>query len=568
MRRILALIVIIVAGIMVMYSCDSGSYVAKVGREKISRAEFVNALETRYSKRENYQDLSYESKVEILNSLIEKKLKLNAAYDRNLDQDSMIVQEVNMFRDRLVSSRYYEKHVIDRLVSEPTLEIYIENQRNEVKATHILLTHSDAHSTIARSKAEAKTLSEEIAKKIDQGQSFDSLAAIYSDDPAAKQGLGQSRWFQWGSMSEQFHLAVQKMEIGSIAGPIETDNAFHFVKLYDRRKNEQFSEPETVEDFYYLKRKVLQSYRDSTQIVWTKHHEILKEEYNFRLLKQPIMNLAALITEKMNEGRIDLQSFNHKEMTTPLAEWKGGVCSLSTLIKRNRERPSRILLNYRHVKALEIDINNISVIEMVIQDAINEGFEEDDFVQEQLQKFTENKLLQLLENVAINKNIAISDEEVKQFYDENPDRFKKPAEIELWEILVKDKKQADEIVLKLKRGARFGSLAQKYSEDKAMARRDGYVGFRSETARGQVSQDAFKLGPDKKIGGPVEYRNGWVVYKTGKMREESIRKFKDVKNRAKSLLRRERLIQKRQEWKKELEETYAITINEDTIRSI
>ena len=378
MRRILVLILPLFLGFMMIQSCETGENVAKVGHENISRTEFVSALETRYSKRDNYQDLSYESKIDILNSLIEKKLKLNAAYDRDLDQDSMIVDEVNMFRDRLVSSRYYEKYVIDHLVSPKTLDIYIENQRNEVKATHILLTHSGTHSTIVRSKEEAIRLSEEISKKIEQGESFDSLAALYSDDPAAKQGLGQSRWFQWGSMSEQFHLAVQNMEVGTISGPINADNAIHFVKLYDRRKNVEFSEPETVEDFYYLKRKVLQSYRDSTQIVWTRHHETLKQKYKFRLLKQPIMNLAALITKKMNEGRIDLQSFSQEEMNTPLAEWNGGFCSLSGLIKRKRERPSRILLNYRHVKALEIDINNISIIEMVIQDAIKEGFEEEE----------------------------------------------------------------------------------------------------------------------------------------------------------------------------------------------
>jgi len=298
MRRISVLILSIFVGLMIIQSCDSGKYVAKVGDEKISRAEFVNALETRYSKRENYQDLSYESKIEILNSVIEKKLKLNAAYDRDLDKDSMIVKEVNMFRDRLVSSRYYEKYVIDYLVSEKTLDIYVENQRNEIKATHILLTHSGTHSTIVRSKEEAKRLSEEILKKIEHGESFDSLAVIYSDDPAAKERTGQSRWFQWGSMSEKFHVAVQKMDIGSISGPIDADNAIHFVKLYDRRKNQQFSEPKTVEDFYYLKRKVLQSYRDSTQIVWNRHHESLKEKYDFRRLKQPIMNLAALITKK------------------------------------------------------------------------------------------------------------------------------------------------------------------------------------------------------------------------------------------------------------------------------
>ena len=111
-------------------------------------------------------------------------------------------------------------------------------------------------------------------------------------------------------------------------------------------------------------------------------------------------------------------------------------------------------------------------------------------------------------------------------------------------------------------------LAQKYSEDKTTAAKDGYVGFRSSTARGAVSRHAFQTGPGGQIGGPVKYRKGWVIYKTGEMRDESIRRFKDVKNRAKSLLRRERLKQKRVEWKKELDEKYVVTVNEDMVESI
>jgi parvulin-like peptidyl-prolyl isomerase len=553
---------------MILYSCESGDYVAKVGNLKVSRQEYIKALETRYSKKENYQDLSYESKQEILNMLIDRSLKLNDAYDRNLDKDSSVVAEMKKYRERLMGSRYYEKQIIDQIITKENLNKYIENQKTEVNASHILITHSDANPKITRSISEAKQLVDELLKKIENGAALDSLAVIYSDDPSAKQARGSLGWFTWGAMVSVFQEAVWTMEIGTITGPVETKYGYHIIKLDDRRNNKQFSAPETIEDFYYVKRKLLQAYGDSARVLWDQYREELTGKYNLTILKPEVMKLSALITEKMNAGQLNLQSFTPEENTAALAKWDGGSISLTTLIERNRERTSRALLNYKQVSVLETDVKNVSIIEIVIQDAIREGLSEDEFVVAQAKKFRDDKLLQMIDDVAVDRDVIISDEEARQYYDENPRKFVKPAEIELREIFVKEKKLAYEIIIKLGRGARFDLLAQKYSEDKATAAKDGYVGFRSSTARGAVSRHAFQTGPGGQIGGPVKYRKGWVIYKTGEMRDESIRRFKDVKNRAKSLLRRERLKQKRVEWKKELDEKYSVTVNEAMVKSI
>ena len=568
MRRVLIILVSLIISSFVFYSCDSGDYVATVGDLEISRPEFIKALETRYSSKENYQDLSYESKREILNMLIDRSLKLNDAYNRNLDKDSVVVAEIRRYQERLMGSRYYEKHIIDQIITKENLNKYIENQKTEVNASHILITYSDVNPKIKRSKSEAKQLVDELLKKIENGAALDTLAVTYSDDPSAKKARGSLGWFTWGAMVTVFQEAVWSMEIGKITGPVETKYGYHIIKLDDRRENTQYSAPETVEELFYVKRKLMQAHGDSARVLWEQYREDITAKYNLTILKPEVMKLSALVTEKMNAGQLNLQSFTTEEKAATLAKWDGGSISLNTLIEHNSERTSRVLLNYKQVSILEADVKNVSIIKIVIEDAIREGLGEDEFVVAQTEKFRDDKLLQMIDDVAVDRNVIISDEEANQYYDENPRKFIKPAEIELREIYVKEKKLADEIIVKLLRGAQFNLLVQKYSEDKTTNTRDGYVGFRSSAARGAVSRHAFETGPGGKIGGPVKYRKGWVVYKTGEMREESIRRFKDVKNRAKSLLRRERLKQKRVEWKKELDEKYAVTVNEDMVRSI
>ena len=167
----------------------------------------------------------------------------------------------------------------------------------------------------------------------------------------------------------------------------------------------------------------------------------------------------------------------------------------------------------------------------------------------------------------VKQKIKPTDDEVKKYYQEHQKEFVKPAEIEIWEIYVKDKKKADKVLRLAKRGYDFDKLAAKYSEDKYYQKKKGYVGFKSKNRRGAVSRKAFEVGMNK-IAGPVAYRGGYVVLKTGKMHPETIRSFEEAFNSAKSRLRNEMLKKRRDEWEKELHKMYSVKVNEKLVESI
>lgn len=98
-------------------------------------------------------------------------------------------------------------------------------------------------------------------------------------------------------------------------------------------------------------------------------------------------------------------------------------------------------------------------------------------------------------------NLSVSDEEVKSFYNENPDTFKKPERVHIRHILIKcdhnEKQKADaakkkiyEIREKLKKKeGSFAELAKKFSEDKSSA--DAGGDLKSEITRNSPLPKAF-----------------------------------------------------------------------------
>lgn len=98
-------------------------------------------------------------------------------------------------------------------------------------------------------------------------------------------------------------------------------------------------------------------------------------------------------------------------------------------------------------------------------------------------------------------NLSVSEEEVKAFYNENPDTFKKPERVHIRHILIKcdhnEKQQVDaakkkiyEIREKLKRKeGSFAELAKKFSEDKSSA--DAGGDLKSEITRNSPLPKAF-----------------------------------------------------------------------------
>ncbi len=103
-------------------------------------------------------------------------------------------------------------------------------QPEQRHARHILVQfagESAADIEAARTKAEA------IEKRLDAGESFESVAREVSDDPATAAAGGDLGFFGKGIMTPEFDDAVFSMTVGEHSKPVQTRFGFHIIELLE-----------------------------------------------------------------------------------------------------------------------------------------------------------------------------------------------------------------------------------------------------------------------------------------------------------------------------------------------
>jgi parvulin-like peptidyl-prolyl isomerase len=96
-----------------------------------------------------------------------------------------------------------------------------------VRASHILISPINASPAADRA---ARSLADSLLARLRGGESFESLAARYSDDPATKDKGGDLGVFARGTMLQAFEDAAFAMQEGDLAGPVKTDVGYHVIK--------------------------------------------------------------------------------------------------------------------------------------------------------------------------------------------------------------------------------------------------------------------------------------------------------------------------------------------------
>ena len=143
--------------------------------------------------------------------------------------------------------------------------------RGEVQVAHIMVRMpSDAPQDQV---ANAEGRIQEVKRLLLSGESFESLALKYSEDPSTANKGGLLPWFGTGKMVESFEDAAFGLEEpGDLAGPVRTDYGFHLLKLMDKKTLPTFEESRRE-----LSKKVRRDSR--AEITKTSFVRALKGEY-------------------------------------------------------------------------------------------------------------------------------------------------------------------------------------------------------------------------------------------------------------------------------------------------
>jgi len=192
-------------------------------------------------------------------------------------------------------------------------------------------------------------------------------------------------------------------------------------------------------------------------------------------------------------------------------------------------------LNKRSIKALSDPERRLQFVEnfilsSLLYDAgVSQGFDKDPAVRKQIADLERRLVIQKV--MQEHQSAPVSDEEVRAYYDANPDDFRTDR-VKASHILVKEEALAKELHDQLVANPDlFASLAAENSIDKSNAERGGDLGF---FGRGRMvtefEEAAFALDKDGAISDPIKTRFGYhIIMRTG--REDGTPKpFEEVKN--------------------------------------
>ncbi len=569
MRTIFVKLLLVTLSIIFLISCGKDKdVIATVGDLSITEAELIAQLKTRYPNEKDYKSIDAQKKKDILDQIINKKLKVQAALDLGIEKDEEIVKAIQKQEENLLSQKYFEAVVVDKLISKKDIDDYVERQGVELKVTFILIGHEKAHIAKKRSKEEAQILAEKIAKEAKSGNDFNDLAIKYSEDPGVKNNKGDLGYFKWGQKPKPFQQACWDMKVGEISDPVQTVYGFNIIRLDDRKKVENFEPDHSPEKIFRIKQTLYSTVADSGKKLWEETYKNLQEAKSYQLENDAINEAAKMMTEKVKTVKVDINSFTEEESNVVFAKWDDNKVTLKTILNRYENNLPRVVGALGKSKNLQNEVRNLSMITIALSEAKRMNLHELEDVAKVLNNFREDRLVQLVEKKEIQEKVSATDEEVKNFYNENPDQYMKPAQMEMWDILVETEKEADRVAALARKGRNFESLAKKYSTDKYYKEKGGYLGFRAVNARSTVSRGAFDIGPNGKISDPIKFKKKWAIVKTGELKEKELRSFQEVKRMAEGRVKSNKMAELRKEWKNKLDEQYPTKIDEEKLANL
>ena len=219
--------------------------------------------------------ISGNTKCAVLRDLVTTKLLVaKAEIDSVLVDDSQVDQELNSRMALIINQigseeeieRYYNKTIAEfkrELFDDIKEQLVARKMRQEVlndievspeevkefyqgipkdslpyfstqvKVSQIVITPEVGREQKDKVKNELLT----IRDKILNGESFEILATLYSQDPGSAQNGGNLGFVGRGAFQPEFEAEVFKLKPGEISMPIETQFGYHIIQLIEKRGN-------------------------------------------------------------------------------------------------------------------------------------------------------------------------------------------------------------------------------------------------------------------------------------------------------------------------------------------
>jgi len=234
MRR-LALSLVAIMAMGNLFAQSNSDILMKVGKEKISKGEFVSA----YQKNNLISEASEKDLREYLELYANYRMKVQEAESLQMDTSVAFQRELSSYKNQSAQQYLTDAEVTDQLLNEA-----YERSKYQIRASHILLrclpTAQPKDTLAVYNKAI------QIRNEILNGLDFAAAAVKYSEDESARDFVNpQTKRFHYGNKGDLGYFSVMEMiypfecgafntSLGQVSMPVRTQFGYHLIYVRDK----------------------------------------------------------------------------------------------------------------------------------------------------------------------------------------------------------------------------------------------------------------------------------------------------------------------------------------------
>jgi parvulin-like peptidyl-prolyl isomerase len=481
----------------------------------------------------------------ILDNMINEILLKNYDDNKNIYENEEYQKEKEWLYKQALLAFLKDREVYGNItVSEKEIREAFIKMNQTLTARHLY----------AKTKEEA----DQLYQLLQAGASFQTLAKHVFTDSTLRNNGGYLGSFTWGDMDPTFEDTAYTLEVGEISKPVKTRTGYSIIKLEDKSYNPILTE------YQYQQKK--------SHILTT--IKIRKKKPSESSYIESLFDKEAL---KINDDAVDemfsllsMSGFNpetDKQYDNKLiATYKNEEYYTDDILEKIENLPEYHREQISSPGAIKIAIEGFVAQEKLLEEAEDKGYDKSEIMLETYETMLNNLYLKY-KLMEVAQKTVVEDSLLKKYYDENIDFFSTHDEINIQEIIVKDKKLADRLLSRIEKGEDFGRLAEQYSLREWSAKNSGEIGFAPLSKFGILKSIFWNASVGELIG-PREIDGYFCLFKILGKKESKPIEYDSIRSEVLKVFREDRQPQLLQKHINELRSNVNVEVRENVLGSL
>lgn len=450
-----------------------------------------------------------------LQTMIDMKLLLVEAMEQRLDLRPEFARKWEGERRKKIIDEFATREIVKGL----DLDIDEIRQR---------FAHSKWNRVLrlARFRTESAAEAQKAIRDLEQGRAFEEVARERSvvSEAAALSG-SPAQWYGRTNLEElgvdlEIGKELFEMQVGEFSQPYQVGDNFEIFKLLD--------EGPAPQDYQaaFTRAEYLTEFRAR----WDSLVDQLRDRWEARVNREAIQFLVDKMTASDNKGML----LAPEEQQIVLCNFEGGQITLKDFAETYNA-----LWFFRSVS-----FDSSGIIEFVEQDLLpralvyhaakQQGLDREPEVAAWLKEKRESLLLEALREKEVVQRVVTDSNMVRDYYTSHLNQFMEMEEIQVAEILVATRAEAEKLLQRVRDGEKIQTLAAHHSIREGVEH--GHFHMHNHVSERRVFgglYDAVIEVPVGALNGPVELEEGYSIFKVLERTPPHPSPFEQVASRAK-----------------------------------